>query len=105
MHKNSYSKMKWFKENYLKNDDNLDILDVSSIDSTKKFNYKEIFDEDIRKSYQPDKNNNNLYQYGCNIFQLYEIIDSINTQDIKEYIDKYIIQQEPIVRYKDKEII
>lgn len=46
MHKNSYSKMKWFKETYLNNDDKLEILDVGSIDSSKEFKYKDIFNEE-----------------------------------------------------------
>lgn len=46
MHKNSYSIMKWFKENYLDSEMNLDILDVGSIDSSKEFLYKDIFNED-----------------------------------------------------------
>lgn len=45
MHKNSYSKMKWFKNTYLNKTDKLDILDVGSLDVTGKYNYKTIFNE------------------------------------------------------------
>ena len=37
--------MKWFKENYLDNDDSLNILDVGSLDNSgKNYNYKSTFD-------------------------------------------------------------
>lgn len=44
MHRNSYSKMKWFKKTYLNTTSKLDILDVGSLDS-KDYNYSTIFDE------------------------------------------------------------
>ncbi|MBR5502843.1 MAG: methyltransferase domain-containing protein [Methanobrevibacter sp.] len=46
MHKNSYLKIEWFKENYLNADENLKILNLGSFDSTKEFDYKKIFEED-----------------------------------------------------------
>ena len=46
MHKNSYSKMLWFKNTYLSVDDNLEILDVGSLDIHGNYNYSEIFDEE-----------------------------------------------------------
>ena len=45
MHKNSYSKMKWFKDTYLTETDKLDILDVGSLDTSEKYNYRNIFNE------------------------------------------------------------
>ncbi|WP_297982008.1 methyltransferase domain-containing protein [uncultured Methanobrevibacter sp.] len=45
MHKNSYLKIEWFKENYLSTDENLKILNLASFDSTGEFDYKKIFDE------------------------------------------------------------
>lgn len=45
MHKNSYSKMKWFKKNYLSTNNKLKILDVGSLDSKGNYNYSSIFDE------------------------------------------------------------
>lgn len=45
MHKNSYSKMEWFKTTYLSKADKLEILDVGSLDKTGKYNYSDIFDE------------------------------------------------------------
>ena len=45
MHKNAYSLMEFFKENYLSAEDSLEILNVGSIDSTNEFDYKNIFKE------------------------------------------------------------
>ncbi|MBE6489644.1 MAG: class I SAM-dependent methyltransferase [Methanobrevibacter sp.] len=45
MHKNSHSKMEWFKNTYLSIGENLDILDVGSLDNAGNYNYSDIFDE------------------------------------------------------------
>lgn len=45
MHKSSYLKMKWFKNEYLNKTANLKILDVGSLDGKGDFNYREIFNE------------------------------------------------------------
>ena len=45
MHKNSHSKMEWFKNNYLSAMDTLEILDVRSLDGSGNYNYSDIFDE------------------------------------------------------------
>lgn len=46
MHKNSYSKMKSFKMKYLDPNENLEILDVGSLDYHGDFNYRSIFNEE-----------------------------------------------------------
>ncbi|WP_407423089.1 class I SAM-dependent methyltransferase [Methanobrevibacter sp.] len=46
MHKNSHSKMEWFKNTYLNTSKKLDILDVGSLDSNGDYNYSDIFDEE-----------------------------------------------------------
>ena len=43
MHKNSHSKMEWFKNTYLNTEDKLTILDVGSLDTTGSYNYSDIF--------------------------------------------------------------
>ena len=45
MHKNSHSKMEWFKNTYLNPSQNLEILDVGSLDGKGNYNYSDIFDE------------------------------------------------------------
>ena len=45
MHKNSHSKMEWFKKTYLMTADDLKILDVGSLDSNGNYNYSDIFNE------------------------------------------------------------
>lgn len=45
MHKNSHSKMEWFKNTYLTTSHKLDILDVGSLDGKGNNNYSDIFDE------------------------------------------------------------
>ena len=46
MHKNSHSKMEWFKKTYLSTSSKLDILDVGSLDAKGNYNYSDIFDEE-----------------------------------------------------------
>ena len=46
MHKNSHSKMEWFKNTYLSASSRLDILDVGSLDSKGNYNYSDIFNEE-----------------------------------------------------------
>lgn len=44
MHKSSYEKMNWFKNNFLDSDKYLDILDIGSLDTSgDNYNYKSIF--------------------------------------------------------------
>jgi len=38
-----------------------------------------------------------LCSYNDSIFNLYETIDSINQDDIKSYINKYLIEQKPVI--------
>lgn len=45
MHKNSHSKMEWFKNTYLNVTEKLDILDVGSLDTKGNYNYSDIFEE------------------------------------------------------------
>lgn len=45
MHKNSYLKMKWFKNTYLDTSKKLNILDIGSLDKTGNFNYSTLFNE------------------------------------------------------------
>ena len=45
MHKNSHSKMEWFKNTYLNVSDKLEILDIGSLDGKGDYNYSDIFDE------------------------------------------------------------
>lgn len=76
MHKNSYSKMKWFKENYLDNGKNLSILDVGSIDSSNEFVYRNIFDEE-NWDYEllSNKAHSNVDIVVSDIYNWYEIED------------------------------
>ena len=47
----------------------------------------------------------NLYmaQFNTDIFNIYEIVDSIKQEDIKETINKYFINQEPVVEIGNKD--
>lgn len=62
--------------------------------------FKEYLSEDINQNYKKNINNQYLYEYEYNLFNIYEIIDSINIDDIKQHIQKYIIKQEPIIKSK-----
>ena len=46
MHKNSRSKMLWFKNTYLSNSGKLNILDVGSLDTKGNYNYSDLFNEE-----------------------------------------------------------
>lgn len=46
MHKNSHSKMEWFKNTYLDTSSKLSILDVGSLDKNGNYNYSDIFNEE-----------------------------------------------------------
>lgn len=51
MHKSSFEKMTWFKNNYLKEDCYLDILDIGSLDTSgDNYNYKSLF-ENVKWNY------------------------------------------------------
>lgn len=71
MHKNSYSKMEWFKNTFLNNQFNLKILDVGSLDKSGEYNYKNIFNEpnwsytglDIESGPNVDIVINNIYNW------------------------------------------
>ena len=58
---------------------------------------KELHNKRLNQEFDITRNNNELYDYGYDIFNLYEIEDSINVEDIKQALYKYIISQEPIV--------
>ena len=45
MHKNSHDKMEWFKKTYLSTNNQLNILDVGSLDGKGNYNYSDIFNE------------------------------------------------------------
>lgn len=45
MHKNSHTKMEWFKNTYLSTSKKLEILDVGSLDGKGNYNYSDIFNE------------------------------------------------------------
>ena len=76
MHKNAYSKMKWFKETYLNIDENLDILDVNSIDSTGEYDYKEIFNEkEWKYTLLSNQSNSKADVIVYDIYNWYEIED------------------------------
>lgn len=75
MHKNSYSIMKWFKENYLDNEKNLNILDINSIDTTNEFVYKNIFDEENWNYSLLSNNNSNADIIVSDIYNWYEVED------------------------------
>lgn len=60
--------------------------------------FKESLNRDTNLQYKENNANFDLYDYGYNIFQIYEIIDSIDADDIKKHIQKYLIEQPPIMK-------
>lgn len=71
MHKNSHSKMEWFKNTYLNKNQSLKILDVGSLDGTGNYNYSDIFNEkkwdytglDIQSGHNVDIVVNDIYNW------------------------------------------
>lgn len=81
MHKNSHSKMEWFKKTYLSTSNKLDILDVGSLDGKGDFNYSDIFDEENWTYTGLDfKAGNNVDIVVTDIYNWFEIED--NTYDV-----------------------
>lgn len=80
MHKNSYSKMEWFKRTYLNVANNLKILDVGSLDG-QDYNYSSIFDEKNWDYYGLDiQAGNNVDIVVTDIYNWFEIED--NSYDV-----------------------
>ena len=81
MHKNSHSKMEWFKNNYLSTSDYLNILDVGSLDAAGDYNYSDIFNEKNWKYTGLDvKAGNNVDIVVTDIYNWFEIED--DTYDV-----------------------
>ena len=81
MHKNSHSKMEWFKKTYLSTSDKLDILDVGSLDGKGGYNYSDIFDEEKWTYTGLDfQAGNNVDIVVTDIYNWFEIED--NTYDV-----------------------
>ena len=81
MHANSYSKMEWFKNTYLSNNINLDILDVGSLDGKGNYNYSNIFKENNWTYTGLDiQAGNNVDIVVTDIYNWFEIED--NTYDV-----------------------
>lgn len=81
MHKSSYLKMKWFKNEYLNTSANLKILDVGSLDGKGDFNYREIFNEKHWSYTGLDfEDGNNVDILVTDIYNWFEVED--NTYDV-----------------------
>lgn len=84
MHKSSYKKMSWFKNNYLNTNEKLKILDIGSLDSSNGFNYKAIFNNanwkydglDIKKGLNVDILVSNIYNWDIIKDSSYDVIIS-----------------------------
>ena len=81
MHKNSHSKMEWFKNTYLGNSIKLNILDVGSLDTKCSYNYSDIFNEENWTYTGLDfQGGNNVDIVVNDIYNWFEVED--NTYDI-----------------------
>lgn len=81
MHKNSHSKMEWFKKTYLNISNKLDILDVGSLDNKGNYNYSDIFNEKNWNYTGLDfQSGNNVDIVVTDIYNWFEIKD--NTYDV-----------------------
>ena len=76
MHKNSHSKMEWFKNTYLNVNNKLRILDIGSLDDKGNYNYSDIFAENNWKYVGLDtKAGNNVDIVITDIYNWFEIED------------------------------
>jgi len=81
MHKNSHSKMQWFKNTYLSTTNELKILDVGSLDGKGNYNYSDIFNENNWSYTGLDfQAGNNVDIVVTDIYNWFEIED--NTYDV-----------------------
>ena len=71
--------------------------------SNKLEEYKNLLKDDYKYDLQENENSQERrIPFSINeYFQIYELIDSITEQDIKDFIRKFIIEQEPIVHIND----
>ncbi|DAB15166.1 TPA: hypothetical protein CPU00_06570 [Candidatus Gastranaerophilales bacterium HUM_18] len=107
---NLYYKFEFFEKNLnvyeLVKDFKQNLQNLYDSDLTPKINkWKETYKDDFK--YEYDKNTglsrlHFLQKYNDDIFHIYEIIDSITQDDIKEYLKKYLIDQEPIIHVRQK---
>ena len=58
---------------------------------------KEFWQNALNNEFDVNYNNNALYNLGYNLFNLYEINDSIEASDIKQAISKYVINPKPVI--------
>ncbi len=68
--------------------------DFSNTLTSIKEEYKKILIEDCQAR--------DLYYYGYDVFKIDEIYDSITQEDIKDHIQKYLIDQEPVIKAETK---
>ena len=81
MHKNSHDKMEWFKKTYLSTNEQLNILDVGSLDGSGDYNYSDIFNEENWNYTGLDfEAGNNVDIVVTNIYNWFEVED--NTYDV-----------------------
>ena len=84
MQENSYSKMIWFKDNYLCPDEHLEILDIGSLDKYGHYNCRNIFNHtnwnyrglDIKKGNNVDIVLEDIYNWGEIPSKSYDVIIS-----------------------------
>ena len=81
MHRNSHSKMQWFKNTYLSTSSELNILDVGSLDRQGDFNYSDIFNvKNWTYTGLDVQGGNNVDIVVSDIYNWFEIED--NTYDV-----------------------
>ncbi len=83
-----------------KGNNNIDILeeDLENILNEIKLMYKsELKEFFTSEHYMPLMRNVKFAYYGTSIFNIYEIIDAITEQEVKNYIETYFVNQPPVV--------
>lgn len=71
-------------------------LSSNTLDSIKDYE-KELYDERLNKIYDLEHTHKILNTYKNNIFQIYETIDDIKIEDIREKIEQILFEQKPII--------
>ena len=107
-HNNLYYKFEFYGKNL--NDkkltqefqDNLQTIYNSNLDNQID-QWKDVYKDDFLYEYNTYRDNKRLSfisKYRNDIFNIYEIIDSITQDDVKKHMERYLINQEPIVHIK-----
>ncbi len=76
-------------------------LSANTLESIKNYE-KELYAERLTNPFDNDSRQEILHYFGHDIFKIYEIIDNINIEDIRNAIEETFFEQNPIVKINEQ---